>query len=60
MDFTLVIRATGSAFAEEPEREIARLLREAADRIEPDGLLSGTRVLVDINGNTCGSWGVAE
>lgn len=40
-----------NAFAEQPEQEVARILREAADRIERgDGDFS----LKDINGNQCG------
>lgn len=42
------------AFAEDPELEIARILMEAATAVKYTGDTS--RVIRDINGNTCGKW----
>jgi DNA-binding IclR family transcriptional regulator len=39
MRFHLAILTDNAAFDERPEMEIARLLREAADRIEEAGVL---------------------
>ena len=43
----------GDAFAGDGAREVARLLRNVADRVE-DGQLDGQ--LMDINGNRCGAF----
>lgn len=51
--FTLKIRTTNDAFAEDPEREVAALLRKYADRVEA-GQSSGT--ILDTNGATVGEW----
>ncbi|BAQ50321.1 hypothetical protein [Methylobacterium aquaticum] len=51
--------STGSAaFADSPTTEIARILREIADRFEQDGL-SGVAIY-DLNGNFVGEVRVAE
>lgn len=42
-----------AAFAEDPKMEIARILREAAKKIEDDHVGGN---LKDINGNTVGRW----
>jgi hypothetical protein len=59
MRFKLDIQCDNAAF-EEPATEIARVLREAATRIEggelPEG--SGGGKLRDSNGNTVGGWAV--
>lgn len=49
---TIVIETNGAAFEDAPASEIARILREMADRIESHGILPVPR---DINGNKCGS-----
>ena len=49
---TIVIETSGAAFEDAPAYEIARILREMAERIEYHGILSVPR---DINGNKCGS-----
>ncbi|KPK74218.1 MAG: hypothetical protein AMJ84_00055 [Acidithiobacillales bacterium SM23_46] len=53
MRLSLEIEGNGSAFADGGETETARLLRQAANRIEA-GHDCGN--LLDINGNTCGAW----
>lgn len=53
---TIVIETKGAAFEESPASEIARILREMADRIESHGILPVPR---DVNGNICGSVSVA-
>lgn len=45
------------AFVNQPEQEVARILREAADRIERG---EGNFRLNDINGNKCGEVWVEE
>lgn len=52
--FTATINSLGnSAFGDDREAEVARLLREVAKRVE-DGAESGT--IKDINGNTVGEF----
>lgn len=53
---TIIIETYGAAFDDAPATEIARILREMADRIEFHGVLPVPR---DINGNKCGSVSVA-
>lgn len=57
MRLTVTIEATGAAFDDNPAPELARILRELADRIEPQeaGTLPGwLPILRDLNGNRCG------
>lgn len=49
---TIVIDTANAAFDGSPATEIARILRDMADRVEQTGILP---VPVDINGNKCGS-----
>ena len=53
---TLEITKMGNAAFEYPEGEVARILRELADKIEAQGLTGG--VLMDYNGNKVGEWNV--
>ena len=53
MIFEFKIDSENAAFSEMPECEIARLLRQTADRIE-NGSEDGT--LTEFNGNKCGNW----
>lgn len=48
----ITINVRGAAFEDSPTGEIARILREMADRIEQTGFFPVPR---DINGNKCGS-----
>ena len=57
--FELTIDTGNAAFDPEPGREIARILRELADRteIDPGYLMAcgyGHVSVRDVNGNTCG------
>lgn len=56
MRLRLEIDGSGAAFDARPATELARLLRETADRIADDGDSEG--VLRDINGNYVGEWRV--
>lgn len=57
---TLSIDTNSDAFADNRDMEIARILRDIADRIE-DGQYSSASSIRDINGNTCGRfWFVGE
>lgn len=51
--FTLEIRCDNAAFVGDPQAEIARSLRDLADRLERIGLEDGFRVR-DANGNHVG------
>ena len=52
-NFTMETFNSGEAF-DEPAAELARILRELADRIETAGD-SGRVTLYDLNGNRCGN-----
>lgn len=58
MIFRLHIHADSAAFEEEgvPVHELARILRETADRIEAEGVPTSYANLRDVNGNTCGAY----
>ena len=51
--FTMTFETTNEAFAEDPEIEVASLLRRIASKVE-SGYTSGP--VRDINGNTVGRW----
>ncbi|KXS55004.1 MAG: hypothetical protein AWU57_600 [Marinobacter sp. T13-3] len=51
--FTLTIKTDNAAF-EEPAQEVARMLRELADRIDRDSELPDVLPLRDLNGNRVG------
>lgn len=48
----IAIQMDNAAFDDEPEVEVARILREAAKRFERDGIAS--HPLFDVNGNKVG------
>lgn len=50
--FTLRIETDNEAFTDSPKAEIARILRETADRLESGRYVNKLR---DLNGNTVGS-----
>jgi hypothetical protein len=51
--FTLKIKTANAAFDPYPEMEVARILREVANRLE-NGTDAGT--ISEMNGNRCGSF----
>lgn len=53
---TIRIQTTGAAF-DSPAEELARILRELADRLDHAGgnMPDVSQTLRDINGNTCGT-----
>jgi hypothetical protein len=53
--FKLTIECDNAAFDDEPCFEVARILREAAERILNMGTIDHG-VIRDINGNRVGSW----
>ena len=50
MEFKLAIESGNEAFTEDPEAEVARILREVADKLQHE---NGGNIR-DINGNTVG------
>lgn len=60
--FRLELEASNAAFDDAPASEIARILRDAADRIERDGEGAfGPAPLFDANGNKVGRfWGEGQ
>lgn len=59
--FTLEIELDNDAFTDDADMEIARLLRDAAKRVN-GGLLGrrGKMLLRDVNGNTVGGYWLKE
>lgn len=53
IEMELKIKSSNSAFTDNPQEEIARLLRHTANRIE-SGVEEGK--LMDVNGNKVGEW----
>lgn len=60
MTFRLWIDVENDAFGEFQQLELARLLREAADRITNGEDISQYKNLLDINGNVCGGFALKE
>jgi len=59
--FTVIIDTDNDTFKGEPEREVARILRQLANSITVQGAEAGIEhTLKDINGNDCGSWYMSE
>jgi hypothetical protein len=52
--FILTVKTTNAAFEDDAPTEVARLLRDVAERLE-DGSVSGK--MRDVNGNTVGDFG---
>ena len=60
MKFILEIDMNNAAF-EEPYQfmELRRILEETAERVDiPNGVVTMEKVVLDVNGNTVGSWKV--
>lgn len=53
--FKLSIETANAAFEPDKQTEIARILRDIADRLEGDGHLHGS--CYDYNGNVVGDYG---
>jgi hypothetical protein len=62
MTFAFVLNLDNDAFADAPEIEIARLLRDAAGRVEGGffGQEGRVHLLKDINGNNVGQFTQVE
>lgn len=58
--FHLHITAENAAFGEEPAGEIARILREVANRIEAGENIDKYRNLHDLNGNVVGVFALKD
>lgn len=54
--FVLTIDTGNAAFDDSPAEEVARILREAADKIAEYGFADHAHNLRDINGNTVGGY----
>ena len=57
MDFKLVVNMDNAAFDRGDGRELARILREIANKVQ-DGKTDGRAM--DVNGNKVGEWEVSE
>lgn len=60
MTFRLWIDTGNDTFGEFQQLELARLLREAADRITNGEDISQYKNLLDTNGNVCGGFALKE
>jgi len=60
MKFTLSIDTDNAAFADDADREIARILRATANRITREGLSGFLETIHDENGNNVGRYGLDE
>jgi hypothetical protein len=60
MKLIIEIKMDGAAFEELPGSEVARILRQWADRLDNCDFMSGKDNLRDINGNICGFVKVEE
>jgi hypothetical protein len=54
MTVTIKIDVDNDAFAQDIQGELARVLREVADKIDDYG--RGREAILDANGNTCGTF----
>jgi len=60
MQFTLTFSTDGDAFWTDGDREVARILRDLATKIEAEGAHPQSRTVRDINGNTVGTYQLTE
>lgn len=58
--FRLYIRTDNDAFADDPRPEIARILRDIANRVESGDDYHHYRTIFDINGNDVGRFALKE
>lgn len=58
--FTLQFAADNAAFEPDPNQEIARILREVANRIESGDSFNTFRNIYDANGNIVGVFALKE
>ena len=54
MDFKIKFNMDNAMFDEQPESEIARILKSISSQVK-NGITYGK--IVDLNGNSVGSWG---
>lgn len=60
-NISITIESNGNAaFADNPDLEVADILRKLADRLEQDDLRMGTTRVNDVNGNKCGEITIEE
>lgn len=58
--FSLTIEMDNDAFGEYPEEELQRLLSKARQQVGLGALAGDTGTLMDINGNSVGTWEVTD
>lgn len=58
LQFRLTVNCDNAAFEESPEREIARILRTTAARLEQNESFDTYQNLRDLNGNVVGTAGL--
>lgn len=60
MGFQIHIRTETAAFEDDPTREVTRILREVADKIEQGEDASLSLTIFDVNGNDVGRYKLTE
>lgn len=56
MKFTLTVRCDNSAFEDDLHRELARIIREVAHKVDRMNVAAQHRNVHDINGNVVGTY----
>jgi hypothetical protein len=56
MTFTINMTCDNAAFEDEPEAEVARILRSIAAQLEQEGTSRFYETIFDENGNDVGRW----
>jgi hypothetical protein len=56
MTFTINMTCDNAAFEDEPEAEVARILRSIAAQLEQEGTSRFYETIFDENGNVVGRW----
>lgn len=60
MAFKMIFATDNAAFEDDPVYEVARILRDTADKLEAGRDASHFQTILDINGNDVGRYKLAE
>lgn len=58
--FNLTLRTDNDAFQPEPNLEVARILREIANKVEREGAIGLFQTIFDSNGNDVGRYKLGD